>query len=71
MNPTGLLIVAIGAFALSGAGFDWDWFMENRKARFFVSIFGRTGARVFYALLGAGLVVLGVLIAAGVIDGKR
>lgn len=32
---------------------DWDWFFENMRARLFVHLFGRDGARVFYALLGA------------------
>jgi hypothetical protein len=71
MNPIGLIFVAIGVFALCGAGFDWEWFMNHRKARFFTSIFGRTGARIFYGLLGVGFVVLGVLFAIGVIHDTR
>ena len=68
MIPAGLIIVAAGVFSICGAIFDWDWFINSRKARFFVSILGRTGARIFYGVLGVGIVVLGGLLAAGVIE---
>ena len=63
----GSLFIAIGLFAICGAGYNWDWFMNHRKARFFVAVFTRTGARIFYMLLGGGLVTLGVLMMLGVI----
>lgn len=69
MNPDGLLLIAIGSFAISGAFFDWEWFMNHHKARFLTAIFGRTGARTFYCLLGSGLVIFGMLIAAGFVHG--
>ncbi|CAG0980261.1 hypothetical protein PLCT2_01864 [Planctomycetaceae bacterium] len=62
-------IVAVTACALAGlfsiicAAADFDWFMENRKAQFFVTVFGRNGARVFYVCLGLFLIGLGVFIA--------
>ncbi len=68
MNPIGLIFIAIGVFALCGAGFDWEWFMNHRKARFFTWMFGRTGARIFYGLLGVVLIVVGFLFAIGVIQ---
>ena len=64
----GLLLVAAGIFSICGAVFDWDWFMNNRRARFFVSIFGRNGARVFYIVLGMLLIVFGILLASGSIQ---
>lgn len=67
MNPIGFVIAACGAFALCGAGFDWDWFMHHRKARLFSALFGRGGARACYSLLGSALVVVGVMIAFGII----
>ena len=70
MNSFGLLFMALGAFALCGAGFDWEWFMNARKARFFIAILGRTGARVFYGLLGTACVVIGLLATIGAIDMK-
>ena len=67
MNPIGLLFVALGVFTALAAALDWDWFMEDRKARFIVRLFGRGGARMLYALLGFGFIVLGAFVAAGVI----
>ncbi len=71
MNPVGLIFVAAGAFSICGAALDWDWFINSRKARFFVTTFGRTGARVFYAILGLVVVVLGLLITLGVLTPTR
>ncbi|MHC4253428.1 MAG: immunity 17 family protein [Planctomycetota bacterium] len=67
MNPYGLIFVAAGVFSMLGAICNWEWFMNSRKARFLVRIATRTGARVFYGLLGLALVVLGVLTTMGVI----
>ena len=71
MNPAGLILMAAGIFSISGAALDWDWFINSRKARLFVSLFGRNGARIFYGLLGTVITILGLLITIGVIDGKR
>jgi hypothetical protein len=68
MNLSGLLILAIGLFSVAGGAFDWDWFMNSRRASIFVRLFKRGGARAFYILLGSGLAVLGVLIALNVIQ---
>ena len=65
----GLLMIVGGIFSICGACFDWDWFMTARKARFFVAILTRTGARIFYLLLGFGLIVVGLLITLGVLAG--
>ena len=64
----GWVFLAIGAFTLCGAALDWDWFMNSRRARFFVQVFGRMGARIFYGLLGAAFVTFGVLAILGVIQ---
>lgn len=60
--------MAGGAFAICGAVFDWEWFMNHRKAQFFVRLFGRPATRVFYGLLGTALVVLGLLMVMGIIQ---
>ena len=52
------LLLFAGLFSIGGAVSDWDWFMNNSRARFFVQVFGRNGARVFYVLLGLGLVAV-------------
>jgi len=68
MNPFGFLIMAAGIFSICGAAFDWDFFMNNRKAKIFVATLGRNGARGVYVVLGVGLAVLGLLLATGVIQ---
>ena len=67
MNPFGLFIVAAGLFCVSGAVFDWNFFMNSSKAWLFVKLLGRKGARVFYVLLGGLITVLGVLLTLGII----
>jgi hypothetical protein len=67
MNPFGLILVAAGVFSICGAAFDWDFFINSRKAQFFVSMFGRNGARIFYAILGLAIAVGGTLISLGFI----
>lgn len=68
MNPLGLLFAAAGAFSLTAAACDWEWFMNARKARVMVSLLTRNGARVFYGLLGLALLAFGILAATGVVD---
>ena len=67
MNPLGLVLIAVGAFAMAGGLFNWDWFMDNRKARGIVKIFSRNGARIFYGVLGLAIAVVGVLATMGII----
>ena len=64
----GLFVIAAGILSLCGAIFNWDWYMNHRKARFLVKILGRGGARVFYGALGLGLIVLGGLLLLGFIE---
>ena len=68
MNPLGFIFIAVGAFSMLGAICNWDWFMNARKARLTVKILTRSGARVFYGILGLGIAVLGVLATTGIID---
>ncbi len=67
----GWFFVGIGLFAIAGATFDFEWFMNHRKARIFVSMLGRGGARILYGALGTGLVVLGGLMIAGVLSPSK
>ena len=68
MNLVGLFFVAAGLFSIAGAWFDWNWFMNARKARFMVRILSRNGARIFYGCLGLGLLIFGILGTFGIID---
>ncbi|MGY8767483.1 MAG: Imm17 family immunity protein [Pirellulales bacterium] len=62
-----LILIGGGLFSILGAALDWDFFMESHKAKFFVSILGRFGARCFYVVIGLGLVIFGILIATGAV----
>ena len=67
MNPEGLVLVAVGIFTMSAAILNWNWFMNNRKARFIVKIFTRNGARYFYGFIGFGFLICGLLATMGII----
>ena len=55
-----VLLVGVGVFSIAGGVADWDWFMESSRARGFVRLFGRRGARVFYVALGLTIAGLGL-----------
>lgn len=55
------VLFAVGLFSITCAVMNWDWYMNSRRARLFVSIFGRTGARIFYVLLGLAMCVIAAL----------
>jgi len=56
-----LLFIGIGGLALSAAVFNFEWFFSTRQANTFINWLGRLGARLFYAILGLGLIVCGVV----------
>lgn len=62
-----------GIFSIAGGAYGWSWFIDHYKARLFVQLFGRTGTRVVYGLLGGVVFLIGVLASMGVInaDPKR
>lgn len=47
---------------MAGGIFNWNWFMNNSRARLFVWLFGRDGARVVYVLLGFLIMVGGLFL---------
>jgi hypothetical protein len=57
-----MLIVGAGLFTIIGAAMDWDWFMNNSRAKLFVWLFGRNGARVFYIGLGLFIIIMGTIL---------
>lgn len=63
-------LLGAGLFALVTAVCDWDWFMNHPKARFMARLLGRNGTRIFYGLLGGGMIAVGVLGLVGVITMK-
>jgi hypothetical protein len=58
-----LLFGGIGVYSIVAAVTDWEWFMTHRSASLPVWLFGRNGARVFFALLGLAFFVFGVVCA--------
>lgn len=58
----GFIAMLVGLFCAFCAYKDYDWFMNNRKARLFVTLFGRSGARFFYIIFGVIIVVLGIVV---------
>ncbi len=61
----GSVAVALGLFFFFVAVSNWEWYFSLRSAKILQRCFGRIGARVFYLLLGTGMVVLGVAITLG------
>ncbi len=61
----GTVAIAVGLFAWLSAVFNWNWSYRLWKARWVESRFGRRGARIFYVILGAVMIALGVAIACG------
>ena len=59
-NVAFLLCILAGFFAIAGAAFNWDWFMQDPNANVFVHLLGRTGARVFYIILGISVIFIGL-----------
>ena len=53
---------AAGFFCIFCAYKDYDWFMNSSKARFWVKVLGRDGARKFYMGLGAFIIAVGVVL---------
>ena len=54
-----LIVMFAGLFSIAGGAMNWDFFMNNYRAKLFVSVLGREGARVVYVLLGLGLLGAG------------
>ncbi|SDA21152.1 Immunity protein 17 [Ruminococcus sp. YE71] len=57
-----IAIILCGVFCIFCAYKDYDWFMNNYKARPLVKLLGRNGARVFYIIIGIMFVLCGIFI---------
>ncbi len=64
----GILIILSGLFSLVSSIKNWDFFFTHSRARFLVRILGRTGARIFYGILGSALCAGGILMACNIIS---
>ncbi len=63
-----LFLIIGGIFSFLGAWQQWDWFMNDHKAKFISMFLGKTGARIFYILIGIALTVAGTLGLLGIIE---
>ena len=62
MDTVAVIVCILGgAFSIFCSYKDYDWFFNNRRARGFVALFGREGARKFYYFLGFVLIIGGVV----------
>ncbi|MDQ7826587.1 MAG: immunity 17 family protein [Candidatus Eremiobacteraeota bacterium] len=61
-----IFVICAGLFSICGALFNWEWYFNHRKARALVKLIGRPMARVFYFIIGAALVTLGVCFHLGI-----
>ena len=57
-----IIVLIGGIWCIAASWFDLDLFFESRKARFFVNLFGRNGARIFYGALGVFISVIGLML---------
>ena len=48
----GIIVILIGIYCILAAIFNWNWFFNNSRARGISKMLKRTGARIFYAVLG-------------------
>ena len=62
-----LLIIAAGLLTMFSGIMNWDWFINRRRSTFLVALLGRTGARLFFILLGMIVTSIGLLLATGVL----
>lgn len=47
-----ILCILVGTFTLVASVFNWEFFFQSRRAKIFLTIFRRKGARIFYSALG-------------------
>ena len=66
----GSIAMIVGAVVASAAIFNWDHFYQLKKAQWVESLWGRRGARFFFAALGLFLIVLGSAIAIGFVTNR-
>lgn len=71
MDFKGLIFVFAGLFSMAAVIFEWEWFMNHHKTQFLIRIAGRTGAKIFYGLLGAFLTAIGFAATFGLVDFSR
>ncbi|PKL43156.1 MAG: hypothetical protein CVV41_10575 [Candidatus Riflebacteria bacterium HGW-Riflebacteria-1] len=62
-HSEGWMFILFGLFTMICSFKDFDFFMNNHKARFFVDLLGRDGTRVLYFVLGFFMLIAGLSLA--------
>ncbi|MGN0650616.1 MAG: Imm17 family immunity protein [Oscillospiraceae bacterium] len=57
-----IIIILVGGGIILCGVMNFEWFFKARKARMIESLFGRTGARIFYIILGLVFTVGGIVL---------
>jgi small neutral amino acid transporter SnatA (MarC family) len=55
-----ILFIVVGLFVLLVSIMNWDWFFTSTKAQRLISLIGRTGTRIFYAVVALLLILFGI-----------
>lgn len=53
-----IFFIISGIFAILGSILNWDFFFRATFSSIFVSFLGRTGARIFYFILGVFIIFM-------------
>jgi hypothetical protein len=56
---TNIILILAGLFTIGMCVANPDWYFNTRKAQFWISIFGREGARWALGILGAIITLIG------------
>lgn len=63
MNIKAIVIFGVlGLFSILAGVMNWEFFFSSRRAKTFVKLFGRNGARIFYIVFGIVVAVIGFFI---------
>lgn len=67
---TGMGGILLGIFCVLIGIFNWDLFYtpKRRSWKWFLELVGRKGARIYYMILGAVLIAVGIGVALRIID---
>ncbi len=63
-----ILFMAAGLFSILGAYFEWNFFYKNRKVQRIIRLFGKSGAKIFYIVIGLIIFSIALLDMIHVID---
>lgn len=57
-----VFLLISGILCIMASSLDWGWFFNCRNIYPYVILFGRSGARILYLLVGMGIVFLSSLV---------